>query len=77
MEVEPYPNDVPVSGSDAPKCEQVDDLIKLLITIRHRYGNTAIRYRIQWGGSALWAEDEQKRKIDKLEKQLKRLKARK
>ncbi len=74
--IEPYPSDVACAGPNAPKCEQIDDLIKLLVTIRERWGNTAVKYRVQWGGNALWAEDEQKRKIDKLTKQVERLKKR-
>jgi hypothetical protein len=72
--VEPYPGDVPCAGPNAPKCDQIDDLIKLLVTIRERWGNTAIKYRLQWGANALWAEDEQKREIDKLKKQLSKMK---
>jgi hypothetical protein len=63
MNVEPYPKDVACCGPDAPACEQIDDLIRLLVTIRERFGNTAIKYRLQWGGSALWADDEQKKLI--------------
>lgn len=36
MNVDPYANDVPVAGPNAPKCERIDDLIKLLVTISHR-----------------------------------------
>ena len=76
MVVEPYPPDVAVAGLDAPKCDQIDDLIRLLVTIRERWGNTAVRYRVQWGASALWAEDDQKREIEKLKKQVAKLKTR-
>lgn len=75
MEITPYAGDVAVAGPSAPSCEQIDDLIKLLVTIRERWGNTAIRYNIQWGGSAGWAEDDQKKEIERLKKSLKRLKA--
>ena len=74
MQIEPYAGDVAVYGPSAPNCEQIEDLIRFLVTIHHRWGNTAIRYRIQWGASALWAEDAQKREIDKLKKQIKTLK---
>ena len=70
MEVEPHDNDTPLLGPGAPKCEQVDDLIRLLVTVRHRFGNTAVRYRIQWGANALWAEDAQKREIERLKKRI-------
>lgn len=75
MNIEPFDKSVACAGPTAPKCEQIDDLIRLLVTIRQRWGNTAIRYRFQWGSSALWADDAQKREIDKLKKQVKRLKA--
>lgn len=67
MNIEPHPPDVACAGPDAPKCEQIDDLIRLLVTIRERWGNTAIRYSIQWGGNAMWAEDEQRQEIRRLE----------
>jgi hypothetical protein len=67
MNVEPYPGDVAMSGPDAPKCEQVEDLIRLLVTIHHRWGNTAVQYRVTWGGSALWAADELQKRIERLE----------
>jgi hypothetical protein len=72
MQVEPYPSDVACAGPNAPKCERIDDLIKLLVTIRERWGNTAIGYRVQWGGTALWVEDAQKQEIAKLKKKLKK-----
>ena len=75
MEVIPHGRDVACAGPNAPACEQIDDLIKLLVTIRERWGNTAVRYHINWGSNALWAEDSQKRKIDSLTKSLQRLKA--
>lgn len=71
---EPYPSDVACAGPNAPKCDQIDDLIRLLVTIRERFGNTAIKYRVQWGGNALWAEDEQKREIARLKKRVERMK---
>ena len=74
MEVEPYPSDVACAGPSAPKCEQIDDLIRLLVTIRERWGNTAVKYRIQWGANALWAEDTAKQEIARLKKRLKRSK---
>ncbi len=70
MNLEPYQPEVACSGPTAPKCEQIDDLIRLLVTIRERWGNTAIKYSIQWGASALWVEDVQKQEIEKLKKML-------
>lgn len=75
MNIEPHPGDVAVAGPNAPKCEQIDDLIKLLVTIRERWGNTAIKYRVQWGGSVLWAEDADKKEIARLKKRIARLEA--
>jgi hypothetical protein len=73
MNITPYPKDVACSGPDAPKCEQVFDLIRLLVTIWDRWGNTAVKYRVTWGGSALWVEDEMRQKIARLEKKVKQL----
>lgn len=75
MEIQPFGSDIACAGPTAPDCEQIDDLIKLLVTIRERYGNTAVRYRISWGASALWAEDAQKKEIATLTKSVARLKA--
>lgn len=75
MNIEPYADDVSCAGTNAPKADQIDDLLRLLATIRHRYGNTAIKYRVTWGGSAFWAEDAQRTEIDRLKKRIKRLQA--
>jgi hypothetical protein len=75
MEIEPYAADVPCAGPTAPKADQIDELIRLLVTIRHRWGNTAIKYRVTWGGSALCAQDEMRTQIDRLKKRVKRLQA--
>lgn len=66
MSIEPYPADVACAGPDAPAADQIDDLIRLLVTIRHRFGNTAVQYRVTWGGSALWAADELRKEIGRL-----------
>lgn len=73
MLVEPYDKDVACAGPEAPKCEQIDDLIRLLVTIRERFGSTAIQYLVTWGGSALWAKDVMRQTITKLENKVKRL----
>ncbi len=72
--LEPYSPETPLNGHDSPGAVQIEELIKLLVTIHHRYGNTAIKYRLSWGANALWVEDEQKQKIEKLEASVKRLK---
>lgn len=41
MNVDPYDSDVACAGPNAPPCDQIDDLIKLLVTIRHRWGNSS------------------------------------
>lgn len=70
MQIEPYPDDVALLGEGSPAPHQIDDLIRVLVTIRHRWGNTAVRYRVQWGSNALWANDAQKREIEDLERAL-------
>lgn len=74
MNVESWPGDVACSGPSAPKCKQIDDLIKLLVTIRERFGNTAIKYDVKWGSYALWVADAQRIEIEKLKMKIKRLK---
>lgn len=64
--ITPYSNDVAASGPTAPKCDRIDDLIRLLVTIRHRFGNTAVKYRVAWGGSEHWCADELHKEIDRL-----------
>lgn len=65
MKIEPYPDDVAVCGPETPDIDQIDDLIRLLVTIRHRFGNTAVRFnRLCWGATALWASDSQAKRID-------------
>ena len=73
MNVEPYPPEVACAGPEAPECGQIDDLIRLLVTIRERFGNTAVRYRVQWGANALWIEDAQKQEITKLKQRSERI----
>lgn len=65
----PHPDDVPLAGPDSPCADQIDDLIKILCTIRKRWGNTAVKYKIQWGSQALWAESGERRRIAKLEEE--------
>ena len=76
MQIEPYPNDVACAGPEAPKADRIEELIRLLVTIQHRFGNTIVRYNVRWGASGLWADDEQKQEITKLKKQLERAKKR-
>lgn len=55
MTIKPYEESVALLGPDAPKIEQIADLIRYLVTVQHRFGNTAVQYRVRWGASALWA----------------------
>jgi hypothetical protein len=57
MNIEPLADDVPLNGPKAPNVDQIDDLIRVLVTIRHRFGNTAVSVKsLKWGSSALWEE---------------------
>lgn len=53
----------PDVGVNVFKAENISDLATLVATIHERFGNTAVKYSIQWGASALWAEDVQKEQI--------------
>ncbi len=57
IEVEPFADDVPLNGPGRPKVETADELLRLLATIRHRWGNTVITFSGKWGSNALWARD--------------------
>lgn len=67
MHVLPFDNDTPLLGDGAPDARQIDDLLRVLATIRHRFGNTAVRYSIQWGSQGCRAIDGQKREIERLQ----------
>lgn len=58
--VRPWADDVPLNGDGMPtNTGQIEWLIQYLLTIRKRFGNTAVCVeRLRWGGSALWAFDE-------------------
>lgn len=71
--VEPYHENVACAGPSAPKCQQIDELIRLLVTIRDRFGNTCVKYRVQWGATAMHATDNDKQTIDRLRKRVKKL----
>jgi len=71
----PYEGQVPLCGATAPRPEDIDGLIKLLETIRHRFGNTCVNYKIKWGSSSLWEQDALTRKVKYLQKRVKNLKA--
>lgn len=54
-EIEIYDDETALMGEDAPPpAKNIDDLIKYLATVSHRFGNTAVEYStISWGASAL------------------------
>lgn len=66
MQIDPYPDDVPLMGPGAPKADRVEDLIRLLVTLRNRFGNTIVRYAVSWGSRGLQVNDAQKTHIDRL-----------
>lgn len=66
MNIEPYPGDVPLAGDDAVTATHIDDLLKLLATVSKRFGNTIVRYTINWGASGLRVQDEQSQEIARL-----------
>ena len=64
--MKPYPDNVPLEGPLQPAATTIDDLIRLLLTVQKRFGNTCVRYYIQWGASGLHAIDAQEREIERL-----------
>lgn len=58
MEIAPYDGDVPLMGPGTPEITQIDDLLRYLATVKERFGNTAVHYRVRWGASALWAQSQ-------------------
>lgn len=62
--IQPYADHIALNGNNAPKIDKIDDLIRLLVTIRRRYGNTAVVFSIQWGASALWARSQLRSAIE-------------
>lgn len=64
---EAYKPDVPLNGPNAPPVDHVDELIQRLVTIRHRFGNTAITFEGNWGSNALYTKDSLRDRIECLE----------
>lgn len=63
-----WDDDVALMGPDAPKWNgQIEHLIRYLLTVYRRFGNTAITADLQWGASALHKQDAQKYDIAYLE----------
>lgn len=53
-EIEIYSDDTPLAGENKPPHPQmIDELIKLLATIHHRFGNTRVAFSLKWGANAL------------------------
>lgn len=74
--VAPYADDVPLMGPDAPDIEKTSDLIRYLLTVRKRFGNTAITCSLQWGGSALNARSRDKAEVARLQSEVRGLRER-
>jgi hypothetical protein len=70
MNIEPYPDGTPLMNSqDVPRIEMIDDLIRYLVTVRHRFGNTTVAaYRVRWGASALWAQHDAEKLVQLTER---------
>lgn len=68
MNMEPYPGDVALTGPHVPCADRLEDLLKLLVTIHKRFGNTSITYRLTWGGIAMCVQDAQQRENARLKK---------
>lgn len=69
-------DDVALRGPDAPKNSgQAKHLIEYLLTLYKRFGNTAVTVDLQWGGTALQKQDEQKKRIAELQAELTALRA--
>lgn len=53
-EIEIYSDDTPLAGENKPPHpKMIDELIKLLATISHRFGNTRVAFSLKWGANAL------------------------
>lgn len=72
MNFEPYPDNQVLIGPNAPNLDQIDDLIRYLVTIRHRFGNTAVTFdgKCTWGANALWVKDSQRGEIAALKERI-------
>ncbi len=54
QEIEIYSDDTPLMGPGSPEhAVSIEDLIKYLATVKHRFGNTRVKHSIQWGSLAL------------------------
>ena len=68
-----WDDDTALQGPNAPKNDgHIEHLIRYLLTVYDRFGNTAITCdcKLQWGATALWKRDEQKKRITDLERDL-------
>jgi len=61
-----YADDIILVGPNAPPATNIDDLLRYCATIFHRFGNTAVTFGLEWGGSALRSRDEQGVEIEAL-----------
>ena len=66
-----WDDDTALRGPDAPKWDgHIEHLIRYLLTVHKRFGNTTVTVDLQWGATALWKRDEQKERIVELEQEL-------
>jgi hypothetical protein len=66
----PFSDNTPLCGPDAPEAKQIDDLIRYLVTVRSRFGNTCVNYSIQWGATSLHMQDKLQREVAELKSKL-------
>lgn len=60
-DLKPWADDVALRGPNAPKNDgSVEHLIRYLLSVHQRFGNTCITCNLQWGAAALWKRDEQR-----------------
>lgn len=71
-ELKPYDAGTPLQGEGTPNLQSVDDWIRYMMTVRERFGSTAMvgKFHIQWGASALWAMDGLRKSGDKMAHEL-------
>lgn len=61
-------DDVALRGPNAPKNDgSIKHMIEYLLTVYERFGNTCITANLQWGATALWKQDELRKRVVELE----------
>ncbi len=65
-----WSDDTALMGPEAPKWDgRIEHLIRYLLTVHKRFGNTTVTASLQWGASALWKRNDQSERIATLEQQ--------